>query len=128
MSTERNEVLENLYLFIDISCADPSKFEFFRDFHVLLIKIGYNVLDVVLDYDRKRALLLAIKQELMKDTIFFSDDYFAVNLYFDELNDFLRSCVEKNTPYLLPLKKTLYTSFFKGRGKVKVAKFKPFLN
>jgi hypothetical protein len=101
-STLRMRITMEIENLISKSCANKQATDKFKTLHIAILKKYYNAADVSIDYHRKR-----VKMDIVMD-----DDYYnpqkantyiptlPANLLFKNLNDFLNSCIERDTKSL----------------------------
>ncbi|HEA23063.1 hypothetical protein LCGC14_1058000 [marine sediment metagenome] len=98
-SSLRTRVLMDIENLIARSCPKqkvPLKFE---DLHVAIIKNHYNAADVVFDYQRRRVELDIVLDDTAYDPkkVNLSIPTLHANLWFRNLFDFLKTCIDKDT-------------------------------
>ncbi|MEM8999535.1 MAG: hypothetical protein AAGB24_04660 [Bacteroidota bacterium] len=81
-----------------LSELDPN----FQDFHKMLLKKYYNAADVCIDYHRHRITLDIIMNDEAYDpkTVNLIIPTIPANIFFKNLCDFLKSCLEKDVKSL----------------------------
>jgi len=98
-SSLRRRVLMEIENLIARSCPKqkvPLKFE---NLHVAIIKNHYNAADVVFDYHRRRVALDIVIDDTAYDPkkINLSVPTLHANLWFRNLCDFLKTCIDKDS-------------------------------
>jgi len=123
MTAKEVEIVNYLKLLIDISCARVANLIHFTNFHILVVKVAFNALDVQFDYKRKRIGMHVLHKEQINKTIIYGDTMTShsvpVNLCYEDLGKFLRSCIGKDTKHLLQHKQLFFKSFFEGKSSLK---------
>lgn len=99
------------------SCPKQKVNQNFEPLHVDLIKKHYNAAEVSIDYHRRRVEmdLVINDQDYDPKTVNLYLPTLHVNLWFRDLCDFLKSCIDRDTKSL-----AFYASLiksFKGKGK-----------
>ncbi len=97
-SSLKGRILREIESLIAQSCPKqkvPIKFE---NLHVALLKKYYNAADVSIDYHRKRVEMDIVMDDLAYDPQKVNTDLpiLHANLWFRNLADFLRSCLDKD--------------------------------
>ncbi|MDE3742420.1 hypothetical protein [Maribacter polysaccharolyticus] len=84
--------IENL---ISNSCTNPQSTKIFEPLHVALLKKHYNAADVSIDYHRKRITMDIVMDDKLYDPTKANTGIplLHANLLFNNLKDFLKSCV-----------------------------------
>lgn len=101
-SSLRGRILIEIENLISHSCANPKKTDKFEKLHIALLKKYYNATDVSIDYHRKR-----VKMDIVMDDTCYDPKkvnlylpMLHANLFFKNLKEFLRSCIEKDSKSL----------------------------
>lgn len=83
---------------ISASCNQRKLSQKFKRLHVLLIMKYYNATDVTIDYHRKRVVMNIVTDNSVYNpkTINQQLPLLRTNLFYPNLKDFLKSCVEKD--------------------------------
>lgn len=83
---------------ISTSCSQRLTTQEFNNLHVALVKRYYNAVNVFIDYHRKRVLMDVILDDTLYNpkTINVNLPTFKANLLYNNLKDFLKSCLEKD--------------------------------
>lgn len=97
---------------ISASCVEHKTTEKFKDLHMAILKRYYNAIDVKIDYHRKRVVMDIIMDDTNYDSKKMNTylQTFNANIFFRNLQDFLKSCIEKDdrsTAYYARLLKSL---------------------
>ena len=92
----KGRILKELESLISRSCSRRERSGKFRRLHQLLIQKHYNATDVNIDYHRKRVTLEVVSDDLayQPGKLNINLSTFRANLLFNNLKEFLRSCVE----------------------------------
>lgn len=87
--------LENL---ISRSCANQKNQKTFQDLHIAILKKCYNAAHVSIDYHRKRVVMDIVMDDACYDPkkVNITLPLLRANLLFNNIRDFLRSCVQKD--------------------------------
>ena len=93
MYSEKNAIIQNIKELIDISCLFDTEDSGFRSFHLDIIKMAYDAIEVSIDYARNRVYMNVVLNE---DCNMKALPFMPINLAYSNLNDFLRSCVLKD--------------------------------
>ncbi|MGB7393996.1 MAG: hypothetical protein WA913_06355 [Pricia sp.] len=88
--------IENL---IALSCPKQKVPLQFEKLHVAIIKNHYNAADVVFDYHRRRVEMDIVMDDTAYDpkTVNFCIPTLHANLWFRNLCDFLKSCIDRDS-------------------------------
>jgi len=80
------------------SSAKGKMTEKIRSFHEAIIKKHYNASDVTIDYHRHRIKMNVVMDESHYDpkTVNMDLDVLPMNLFFKNLRNFLKSCLERD--------------------------------
>jgi len=116
MKTAKNDVVKDLKLLIDISCVESEDVTMFELFHKMLIRISYKAADISIDYDRKRVYMNVISEDKYYDLETLNHPFaptMSVNLVYEDLNVFLKSCILEDVDSLNHYYPTLISRFFK---------------
>ncbi|APA64588.1 MULTISPECIES: hypothetical protein [Maribacter] len=94
----RERVLVELEKLISLSCKNPTGSKKYEDLHVALLKKHYSATNVTIDYHRHRIQMEVIEDVSLYDpkTVNTYLPTFYTNLLFNNLCNFLISCVEKD--------------------------------
>ena len=91
----RGRILMEIEMLIAQSCTPEKMNKRFRKLHQLILKKHYNAADVDIDYHRKR-----VKMDLVMDDSQYQPNTvnthlatIPANFFFNDLCDFLRSCI-----------------------------------
>ncbi|MDC6350348.1 hypothetical protein PP178_02200 [Zeaxanthinibacter sp. PT1] len=94
----KGKILTEIKVLIDRSCQRGNKTERDRELHQVLIKKHYNATDVKIDYHRKR-----VSMDIVMDDTTYNPKKVNVklpllhaNLLFQNLREFLNSCLESD--------------------------------
>lgn len=120
-SNLKGRILKEIEIIIAQSCPKqkvPVKFE---NLHVALVKKHYNATDVAIDYHRKRVAMDIVMDDHAYDPKKVNTDLptLHANLWFRNLADFLRSCLDNDNRSLAFYAKLLKT--FRKNEKVILA-------
>ena len=110
----RGKILMEIEMLIAQSC-DPKKLNMrFRKMHQLILKKHYNAADVAIDYHRKRVKMDIVvdDSQYQPDTVNTNMATFPANFFFNNLCDFLRSCLTDDNKSL-----AFYTGLLKTFAK-----------
>jgi len=93
---------------IDKSCSQPNIPKRFQKFHIALVKKNFNAIEVSIDYHRKRVYMDIVLDDHESDvaTGTLMVPTFRTNLLYQNLNEFLNSCIEldfENSPFYAKL-------------------------
>ncbi len=116
MKTTKNDVVKDLKLLIDISCVEGEDITMFELFHKVLIRISYKAADISIDYERKRVYMNVIAEDKYYDLETLNHPFapmMSVNLVYEDLNTFLKSCIIEDVDSLNYYYPTLISHFFK---------------
>lgn len=111
--------VNELRLFVDLSCSNSEAIPSFKEFHEILISITYDAFDVQLDYAKQR-INMSVLSEKIDGRIFSETDSFPkiipINLYYDDLGQFLKQNLQGDSSnkligYYSFLKKTFQDSW-----------------
>ncbi len=97
-SNLNGRILMEIESLISRSCANQKTPKSFQDLHVAILKKCYNAADVSIDYHRKRVIMDIV----MDDTSYDPKKpnvrlpLLRANLFFKNLSDFLKSCLQKD--------------------------------
>lgn len=104
METSRltTRILMEIERLIARSCSDTEVSLQYQDLHKVLLRKHYNAADVSIDYSRHRVKMDIIVSDTDYDpsTINVALRTVPVNLFFKNLFDFLKSCLEKDVKSL----------------------------
>ncbi len=97
-SSVKGKILLELENLIAQSCKSPMRSKRFKELHILLLKKYYNAANVSIDYHRHR-----VKMDIVIDDATYQPGKINVNipviptnLLFDNLKNFLKSCLDKD--------------------------------
>lgn len=84
---------------ISRSCAKAKINNNFQSLHQAIVKNHYNATDVSIDYHRKRIVMDIVMNDKDYDPkrINFKLPTFYANLFFSNLCEFLKSCIDKDS-------------------------------
>lgn len=97
-SSLKEKVISEIENLISQSCPNREISQKFKNLHVAILKKYYNASDVSIDYHRKRVAMDIV----MDDSVYNPkkvNTYLPTlhaNLLFKNLNDFLKSCLDKD--------------------------------
>lgn len=101
-SSLRGRILMEIENLISLSCADQKATDKFEKLHIALLKKYYNAADVTIDYHRKR-----VRMDIVVDDAYYDPKKINLylptlhaNLFFKNLKEFLRSCIERDSKSL----------------------------
>ncbi|WP_339655906.1 hypothetical protein [uncultured Maribacter sp.] len=91
-------VIVELEKLIYLSCKNPNGSIKYEQLHVALLKKYYNAIHVTIDYHRHRIKMEVIQDDSLYDhkTIIAYLTSIYTNLLFNNLCEFLNSCIEKD--------------------------------
>ncbi len=94
----KRRILLEIEGLISESCPEPKFPLKFEDLHVALVKKHYNAADVSIDYHRKRVQMDIVMDDQAYDPKKVNTDLptMRANLWFRNLTDFLKSCLDKD--------------------------------
>jgi len=97
-SSVKGKILLELENLIAQSCKTPMRSKRFTELHILLLKKYYNATNVSIDYHRHR-----VKMDIVIDDTLYQPGKININiptiptnLLFDNLKNFLRSCLDRD--------------------------------
>lgn len=95
----RGRIIMEMEDLIAQSCPKQKVNQNFEPLHVVLIKKHYNAADVSIDYHRKRVEmdLVMNDKDYNPKTVNLYLPTLHVNLWFRDLHDFLKSCIDLDT-------------------------------
>lgn len=107
----KRRILLDIEGLISESCPEPKVSLKFEGLHVALVKKHYNAADVSIDYRRKRVQMDIVMDDQAYDPKTVNTDLptLRANLWFRNLADFLKSCLDKDNRSL-----ALYASLLKS--------------
>lgn len=116
MKTTKNSIIKDLRLLIDFSCEDAS----FELFHKMLIRMSYKAVDVNIAYERKRIYMNVLTEDESYDseTVNVFAEKMRVNLGYNDLRTFLKSCIIEDNDRLKQYYPFLMSSFYKTNTKI----------
>jgi hypothetical protein len=110
-------MVSDLKLLIDISCESIKGQVHFTEFHTMLIRMANKATDVNIDYTLKRISMNVLSEDESFDLV--AIDQFAgsitVKLSYDNLNEFLKSCILESIEVLKHYYPFLVSSFNKRK-------------
>lgn len=94
----KGRILMELESLISRSCAKSKMTKNFQNLHKAIVKNHYNATDVSIDYHRKRIAMEIVMNEKDYDPkkINLRLPTLYTNLFFNNLCEFLKSCVDKD--------------------------------
>jgi len=107
----KRKILQEFDRLISLSCPNRTIPQNFKDLHVDILKKYYNAADVSIDYHRKRVALDIVMDDASYDPkgLNLHLPTLHANLFFKNLTDFLKSCIEKDNGSL-----TFYASLLRS--------------
>lgn len=107
-------VQKKMEILINKSCQNGNTKNSLKELHIALIQKYYNASDVSIDYHRQRVNMNILFDDSSYNpkSIHNSLDTFPVNLLFNNLGEFLKTCIEdvhKHVPFYTELLKTYNT-------------------
>ncbi|WP_299530025.1 hypothetical protein [Ulvibacterium sp.] len=101
-SSLKGRILTEIENLISQSCANQKTTSKFEKFHIALLKKHYNAAEVSIDYHRKRVKMNIVMDDTCYDpkTINLYLPMLHVNLFFKNLKEFLKSCIEQDSKSL----------------------------
>ncbi len=94
----KGKILLELDKLISLSCKSPESLKKYEELHIALLKKYYNAAAVHIDYHRHR-----IKMDIVTDDSFYDPKkvntnlpILYTNLLFDNLRNFLSSCIDRD--------------------------------
>ncbi len=97
-SSLRTRVLMEIENLIALSCPKQKVPQKFKNLHVAILKNHYNAADVIFDYHRGRVELDIVMDDTDYDpkTVNLSVRTLHANLWFRNLFDFLKTCIDND--------------------------------
>ena len=94
----KRRVISEIKNLISNSCSKNKQSQNFQNLHVTLLKKHYNATDVSIDYHRKRVVMNIVMDDNCYDPKKMNDSLpiLRANLLFNNLKDFLYSCLDKD--------------------------------
>jgi len=122
MKTTKRDIVTDLKLLIDISCEDINNQNTFKEFHHILIRMAYKATDVKLDYERKRIYMNVLSEDESFDLVSINQfaNSISVNLAYDKLDEFMKSCILVSTEVLKHYYPFLTSGFNNRKNKLLV--------
>ena len=98
----RGRILMEIEMLIAQSCTPDKLNKRFRKLHQLILKKHYNAADVAIDYHRKRVNMDIVldDSQYQPNTVNTDMATFPANFIFNNLCDFLRSCLSDDNKSL----------------------------
>ena len=98
----KERILKDLEHLITRSCQKDIGSRNFRRLHRLLVKKHYNAAEVAIDYHRKRVAVDIVLDDRQYDPgkLNINLPTFRANLLFNNLREFLRSCIDSDSKSL----------------------------
>ena len=101
-SSLKGRILMEMENLISQSCNGQHPVEEFKELHIALLKKHYNAARVSIDYHRRRVKMDIVTDDSCYDpkkmNLYIPTLY--VNLFFRNLKDFLKSCIQKDSKSL----------------------------
>ena len=97
-STLKLRITKEIESLISKSCSTEKAKDKFKSLHIALLKKYYNAADVSIDYHRRRIKMDIVIDDELYDPKMVNTDIptLPANLFFKNLKDFLKSCLEKD--------------------------------
>jgi len=101
-STLKKKIVMEIENLISKSCTNQRMIDKFETLHVALLKKHYNATDVSIDYHRKRVEMDIVMDDAQYDPQKVNTyiPTLHANLLFNNLKDFLKSCIEMDAKSL----------------------------
>ncbi|WP_298474553.1 hypothetical protein [uncultured Maribacter sp.] len=101
-SNLKGRILMDVENLISRSCNKPTRTLNFENLHIALLKKYYNAADVSIDYHRHRIKMSIIIDDKQYDPKTANINLAVVhaNLFFKNLKEFLKSCIDKDSKSL----------------------------
>lgn len=98
-SSLRGRVLMEIENLVTRSCPKQKVPQQFKNLHVAILKNHYNAADVVFDYHRRRVEMAIVMDDTAYDpkTVNFALPTLHANLWFRNLCDFLKTCIDRDS-------------------------------
>jgi hypothetical protein len=116
MKSKNKDFVKDLNLLIEISCVEGEDVTTFELFHKMLIRITYKAAGITINYERKRVYMNVIAEDKYYDLETLNHPFastMSVNLVYEDLNTFLKSCIVEDAESLKYYYPLLISRFFK---------------
>ncbi|GGW49786.1 hypothetical protein [Arenibacter certesii] len=94
----KSNISRGIKSLISESCSKEEVSRKSQDLHEMIIKKYYNAVDISIDYHRKRIFMDIVVDDSNYDAnqLNFSTPFMRTNMYYDNLEQFLISCLDRD--------------------------------